>query len=666
MFGIKKTGLPINTAIRSKHGIILVQTIETKTTVMKNSTTAIIHCAKHYKSKAMALLLLGLTPSFINAGSMGRSEVNPDTKLPAQTISFIENLGQVKDQFNHARPDVLFSGSSRAMVYHLRDNGISYQLSRVSDSQREIYRLDVNWLNINPSIKIQTDEASGGYDNFYKDAQPILNVKTYKGIVYRNMYNNIDLHYYEKNGDLKYDYIVSPHADYKQIQLEIKGAETIQLQNDGSIIFKTPFGSIQEGAPLVFQNNKKIKAVWKIIKNILSFDIPNYDPDLPLLIDPATRVWGTYYGAAQAQFLGTNGAGCTTDASGNVYFVGLTDAAGTGIATTGSHQSALSSGFGDGFLVKFNSAGVRQWGTYYGGSGGSSNFNACAIDPATGDIYAVGLSSSTSGIATPGSHQAAAVSNGDGMLVKFNNAGVRQWGTYYGDAGTDGMNDVEVDGSGNIYVVGKTFSSSGISTTGSHQAAYSGGTAPDAFLVKFNSTGVRQWGTYYGSTGLDYGNAVALDATGNVYMGGETSSTSNISTPGSYQVSIGAGADDGFLVKFNSSGVRQWGTYYGGSGIDLFNGCDINSSGDIFLTGQTSSSSGIATVGAYQTVYGGGTGTLPHDAFVVKFNSSGIPQWGTYFGGSGNDEAVECATDSIRQRYYCWPNKFVFWYCHGR
>ena len=86
----------------------------------------------------------------------------------------------------------------------------------------------------------------------------------------------------------------------------------------------------------------------------------------------------------------------------------------------------------------------------------------------------------------------------------------------------------------------------------------------DAFLVKFNSSGVRQWGTYYGGTGYDYSFSCATDASGNIYLSGYTRSTSGIATTGAHQTTLGRGYD-AFLVKFNSSGVRQWGTYYGGT-----------------------------------------------------------------------------------------------------
>ncbi|MCB0814676.1 MAG: hypothetical protein KDB87_16130, partial [Flavobacteriales bacterium] len=85
----------------------------------------------------------------------------------------------------------------------------------------------------------------------------------------------------------------------------------------------------------------------------------------------------------------------------------------------------------------------------------------------------------------------------------------------------------------------------------------------DQFLVKFNATGGRIWGTLYGGSGEDIEADVALDAAGNVYLAGQTQSATAISTAGSHQP-VYNGDDDLYLVKFDPAGVRQWGTYYGG------------------------------------------------------------------------------------------------------
>jgi hypothetical protein len=353
----------------------------------------------------------------------------------------------------------------------------------------------------------------------------------------------------------------------------------------------------------------------------------SFDAYLVKFNSSGVRQWATYYGGSGNDF----GFSCATDASGNVFMIGITSST-SGIATAGAHETAVNNGF----LVKFNSSGVRQWGTYFGGNG-----KHCTTD-ASGNIYIVGGTDLTLGIATAGAHQTMLSGSGDAFLVKFNSSGVKQWGTYFGGISADDGNSCTIDALGNIYMTGATFSSSGIATAGAHQTANAGYT--DAFLVKFNSSGVRQWGTYYGGVGPDDGFSCTTDASGNVYMTGQAQqqmAASGIATPGSHQSAYGGGYNDAFLVKFDSNGLRQWGTYYGGSLADEGNSCAIDALGNIYMTGFTQSSTGIATAGAVKIVISG-----VNDAYLVKFDSNGVRQSGTYYGGGDIDIASSCATDA--------------------
>ena len=357
-----------------------------------------------------------------------------------------------------------------------------------------------------------------------------------------------------------------------------------------------------------------------------------YDAFLVKFNSSGVRQWATYYGGAGNDM----GMYCAIDPLGNVYVLGTTNST-SGIATAGAHEVTVN----DGFLVKFNSSGVRQWGTYCEGIG-----NACSAD-ASGNVYITGLTTSTSGIATAGAHQTVMSGSGDAFLVKFNSSGVKQWGTYFGGSYTLGSAmekglSCATDNTGNIYMVGQTPSTTGIASTGAHQTIY-GGSACDAFLVKFNSSGFMQWSTYYGGAGSDIGYSCATDAFGNVYMAGDAQQefvpASGIATPGAHQSAYGGGYSDAFLVKFDSNGQRQWGTYYGGSALDVGFSCAIDASGNVYMSGETQSNSGIATPGAHQTTVNG--------AFLVSFNSSGVRQSGTYFGGIKN----VCTTDASGNVY---------------
>lgn len=317
------------------------------------------------------------------------------------------------------------------------------------------------------------------------------------------------------------------------------------------------------------------------------------------------RQWGTYYGGSVVE----NGFSIDIDASNNIYLAGTTTSA-NAISTIGSFQTT-NGGATDAFLVTFNSSGVRQWATYYGGTGIETIPSVC-ID-VNNKLFLAGSTNSANAISTVGSHQATIGGGQDAFLVQFNNSGAQQWGTYYGGTGNEIDVKIAADVNGNIHLVGQATSTT-LATVGAHQAAYGGGTY-DNFLVQFNGLGVRQWCTFYGGTGNEYKPAVDVDGNGNIYLSGYTTSSVAISTVGSHQVAHGGGTYEAMLAMFNNSGVRQWGTYHGGTGIDYSYTVAVNTTGQIYIAGTTASTNAVSTVGVHQTVYGGGA----NDGFLVQF-----------------------------------------------
>jgi len=627
---------------------------------------------KIFKNK-LAIPVLLILVSFCVAAKNKTPVTSALEQTTEQKICFTENKGQVHDQNFRTNSNVLFGGNDGNLVYHLKNNGVSYQLNRV-DSWKEtelqkkglaqagktqkiadqitIYRLDIRWLNMNPNAAIIKGNTLEGFSNYYSRSCPkgALKVKSYEEVTYQNIYPGIDLKWYQKEGHLKYDFVVGKNVDYKQIQIDIQGANKIAINTQGELIMQTPIGDIIEQAPFVTQNGRTLKSNWLIKNNQVTFEIENSDPSQPLLIDPALRAWATYYGGSGID----NANFCTTDASNNVYMAGVTTTSGgTVIATTGSHQSTHGIG-NNAFLAKFNAAGVRQWATYYGDVQEAGN--SCAAD-ASGNVYMAGqTATSASGvIATPGSHQPVyGGGNSDSYLVKFDASGTRLWATYYGGTGgIDVGNSCATDPSGNVYLAGNTTTHSGtvIATPGSHQPAF--GSNVDAYLVKFNTNGIRQWATYYGGSGLEYGLCAATDVSGNVFLTGQTSTPNGtgVATIGSHQQAEGVGSSfDAYLVKFDGNGIRQWGTYYGGAGDDEGNSCSADLLGNIFMAGDTRSgtlSDTIATAVSQQPLYGNGY----EDAFLVKFNAGGVRQWGTYYGGSGDDSGASCSTSASGNVY---------------
>ncbi|MDP1725134.1 MAG: SBBP repeat-containing protein [Bacteroidota bacterium] len=592
----------------------------------------------------------------------------------ASQFGFIENKGQIIDQDNKPNPACLFLYNGSGLHVQLKQNSFSYEVWKKAGAKRRagaesdastkpvqsgieglsmtndasyIHRVDVAFLNANKNPIIVASDIASDYINYYTAGTTetgVTHVRHFKKVLYQNIYPNIDVEFVlndqEQNGapiaiGVKYNFIIHPGGNPKEIHIKFDGATNASLNAEGNILIETTYGNIEESIPESYQmdnNNSKQKvdaSYYSFQASPFTFGISvgNYDASKILVIDP----WATYYGGSNDDYSN----GIAVDGSGNSIITGGTYST-SGMAASGAYQVSYG-GSKDAFIVKFNTAGARQWATYYGGNG-SDEGSGIAID-GSGNIVIIGTTTSISGIATSGAYQTSFGGTDDAFIAKFNASGARQWASYYGGSGSDQGNEIAVDGSGNSIITGLTASTSGIATSGAYQTSYGGG-GWDAFIAKFNVSGARLWATYYGGSGWERGDGIAVDGSGNIVITGYTTSTSGIATSGAFQTSQGGGNNDAFIAKFNASGARGWATYYGGSGDETGEEIAIDGSGNSIIAGHTYSTSGIASSGAYQTSLGGNL-----DAFIVKFDTSGVRQWATYFGGSQNDVGYGIAVD---------------------
>lgn len=368
------------------------------------------------------------------------------------------------------------------------------------------------------------------------------------------------------------------------------------------------------------------------------------------------RLWASYY--VTDGFGSTYIRGITVDNNNNFYLTGLTSA--DGMATPGSlleHPPSIS---GDAFLAKFNPNGNLIWGTYYGGIP-PDNGVGVAVD-LNNNVIICGSTRSLSGISTAGAYQPTLHGDGsvtggtDCFIAKFDPLGNRLWGTYYGGRKDDLGMDMACDSKNNILVFGYTKSLDSISTIGAFQANFGGG-ANDNFVLKLTSGGNVLWSTYYGGSKDEGGSSggIEVDGNDNIIIAQATSSTDNITSAGAYQTNLNLGANtvytDNYIAKFDSTGVRLWGTYYGGAAMDFAGGIDIDKYDNIYLTGATYSPTAIATPNAHKTI---GTFTVfDKEDFLCKFSLSGNLIWGSYFGGTENEDAGDIEIDHSNNILIC-------------
>jgi len=376
-----------------------------------------------------------------------------------------------------------------------------------------------------------------------------------------------------------------------------------------------------------------------------------------------TKLNPTGSGLVYSTYLGGNsdegGLGIAIDAAGNAYMTGVTRS--TDFPTTpGAFQPAFA-GQVDAFVTKLNPAGSGLvYSTYLGGSGEDTG-HGIALD-AGGSAYIAGNTQSLNFPTSAGAYQPNAIGvNGccfgpaNVFVTKLNPAGAGAadliYSTYLGPANSF-PRGIAVDGTGNAYVAGETFSASFPTTAGAFQTTFGGG-GTDAFVTKVNPTGTGLiYSTYLGGSGGEGAGSIAVDAAGSAYVTGGTGSANFPTTAGAFQPAL-AGPQNAFVTKLNPLGSGlMYSTYLGGSGGggDGGLGIRVDISGNAYVTGVTSSTN-FPTMNAVQPTFGGG----PFDAFVTKLNPLGTGLvYSTYLGGSGDDFGTSIAVDTFPN-----PNAYV-------
>jgi|GEM_PF-2543215 len=348
----------------------------------------------------------------------------------------------------------------------------------------------------------------------------------------------------------------------------------------------------------------------------------NHDGFIAYFDSNVNQLWGTYFGGINDELIN----GLVNSKLNDIYAYGNTPSL-TGISTSGTHQIACS-GASDAFIVKFNKLGQRIWGTYFGGTG-AEIYGNIAIDNSQ-NVTICGQTNSSNSISTLGTYQENIpfVNGINGFIAKFNSSGKQLWGSYFGGNNTTYVQSIVTDNSLNIIFTGYTNASTGISTKGAYQVNKDNLT--DAFIAKFNASGNIIWGSYFGGNSFDVGTSISVDKYNDIYLCLHTAST-NISTKSSFKDSI-SGINDVFLAKFNSNGSNLWATYFGGNNGDFPHEIFINNYDYLFITGYTSSESGISSLTNFKNHKSGSTA-----GFVAEFTNTGILLWSSYFGGNKYD-----------------------------
>jgi len=369
-----------------------------------------------------------------------------------------------------------------------------------------------------------------------------------------------------------------------------------------------------------------------------------------LSADGSTLVYATYLGGAGNDF----GHSLAVDASGNVVVAGITNS--TDFPVMSAFQSTFGGGSGeclsgDAFIAKLNANGTALvYSTYLGGSN-DDLASSVALDAAS-NVYLTGWTQSSDWETTSNALQdtlGGVFGARDAFIAKLNPTGsALVFSTFLGGSETDEASAIALDAANNVYVTGKTLSPD-FPRMNPRQSELNG--QQDAFIAKLEATGsALVYSTYHGGGGDESGTGIGVDASGNAYVTGVTSSTDDFPTMSARQPNFGGGEKDAFVSKFNPTGdTLLYSTYHGGAEDDFSTALAVDAAGNACVWGFTSSND-FPVENAVQGTLRGGTGDT--DAFLSTLNAAGDTLLSsTYLGGTDSDQGFGLALDNSGNTY---------------
>lgn len=569
----------------------------------------------------------------------------PALAYAAMPLAFEQNVGQVQ-----AGLDFTAYGSGYAI-------GLAHGeawLSLAGEGGRHVIHLDLQ--GGRDDVQAEGEGLLAARSNVYLGNDPSAwrtDIANYGSVLYRGVYEGVDVRYYGAQRQLEYDFIVAAGADAGAIRLRFGGVESATIADDGDLVLRVQ-GSEAEvrfQAPVSYQRGelgREAVASRYVVHadGSIGFELGAYDRTRELVIDPVLD-YASYIGGSGAE----NATGIAVDGSGNVYVTGRT--ASTNFPTAGGGSLVGSGGDGDMYVARFDpTLGTLQFATRIGGSfvllggAGDEQGKAIAVD-GSGNVIVTGWTSSSNFPTTAGAPDTSLNGGQDAVVVKLNASGALQFSTYVGgNGGTDSGNAVVTDAAGNFYVAGQ-MSDSGL-LSGVLGALL--GNSDNAFIHKYAANGTVLFEQLFGGNALDVATGLALSGS-QLFMVGNTQSA-NVPMVNAHQGTI-ANTIDGFLARIDTAdGSVDYATYVGSSEDDTVTAVATDGSGKAYVVGVTrgrNTDPFDTTTGAWRTtapVNNADTG------FLRVYDTTLAPAsqlvYSTYLGGDGVDRPTGVAVANGR------------------
>lgn len=542
-----------------------------------------------HKLGALAVAGLGLVCTF--NGLTRRAATTPAEPENAVRSAYGRLPMAFEPNRGQTAANVRYTARGEGYGLYLTSNEAVLTLSKpqAKSGERAVDALRMTLKGANPNSKSQGVEPLAGRSNYFIGAdasQWVKDVPHFGKVRYDEVYPGIDVVYYGNQRRLEYDFVVAPGASPAPIRMSYAGQKGMRIAKDGSLTLETATGAVRQEPPVVYQetNGKRRRVSGEYV--LLADNQVGFrlgEYDHSRELVIDPVVNYSTYFGGSALEQSTD---VVVDTDGNAYVTGVTSSNDFPILNS-PPNSPRGANF-DAFVFKLNADGSGVvYATYFGGAADEN------IDTGTGETYG----------------------------------------------------SIAIDSTRNAYITGYT-NSTNIPTVQPIQTSNAGN--GDAFVLKLNPQGNGiLWSTYLGGRGQDGANGIAVDAAGNSYIAGQTSSP-DFNLRNARQPVYAGGTSDAFVTRINSEGTGLvYSTYLGGQSADRANGIAVDPIGNLAVTGITLSTNFPTTAGSFQPNNQGSS-----DAFIVKYNPVASDViYASYLGGSGENTGTGVALDDSGNAY---------------
>jgi hypothetical protein len=601
----------------------------------------------------------------------GPSNTTKSTILGRLPIDFIENRGQWPTP---AR----FAARKGAIAAAFEPHAIRLQLGQGATTP-----LALVFEGASSDSMIAGEGERPGVYNYFVGNDPSKwqpRVPAYSSVIYRGMYDGVDVRVREGAERFEYDLLVAPGTDLSRVVIRAEGATRLEVGSEGQLLLHTPDGPLTQTPPETSEvlpngTSRPIESRFRIIdEHRYGFEAPARDAALPLIVDPGL-VWSSFSGGTGGETL--SGIQMARDGSGDIFLSGITSSpnfSSTPISYATARQKS--------FVARVSATGnALVYLTFISGLAGQTFAGDMAGDTA-GGVILVGATADRDLPTTAGAYQRNSANtnlealDGDGFVTRLDRFGAVVFSTYLGGSVNDIASEVRFDPSGSIIVAGSTDSPNFPVTAGAYDTTFNAPPAgdftaqgTDTFISRLSADGSQlTYSTFFGGQTYDIPSDMVVDANGFVTLGGTTTSSEtgrDMPVTADAFDSTWNGGQDGFVARFKLDGLGaadlKYSTFLGGINTEFQDGMAIDPTNPELVTVAGWSWVDVFTEPRFPTTPGvlkpvltpepPATPLFPHSqtGFVTRFRfpagGGGSLVWSTFTGGNFSDIVTDVAVD---------------------